>query len=206
MHTYHYMTWHYITLHYITYNIYIYIYIHVYIFTSLSIEFCLWGWAHGLQASPSICYHQKLAIASMNKSADHVLLRANHGHHWGRSKTAQHIPTCNLHSFLFLRHVCTCSCFWIVSCSQEVAERRAGGEVQGQGLQSEAEWLASWAVGKAQGVVLRLFWAWHRAAADFIVRATIWRWQPRGSKEIKRICKDSKGLKRACMILYACKC
>jgi hypothetical protein len=24
-------------------------------------------------------------------------------------------------------------------CSQEVAERRAGGEVQGQGLQSEAE-------------------------------------------------------------------
>ena len=124
--TWHYMTLHCITMHYTTYHI-IYIYTYSIIFTSLSIQFCLWGWARGLQASRSICYHisiyfQKLAIAAIAS----IWLNRHNGQisrpfvavsqPWSPLGAIEDCPTCNLHSCLFLRHVFTCSGFWIVSC------------------------------------------------------------------------------------------
>lgn len=112
-----YIPLHDITLHYNALH-----YVNIYIFTSLSIQFeRLWGWAHGLQASRSIAAIAAIASMEFNRHngeisrpfVDFVAVSQP----WSPlGAIEKNCPTCNLHSCLFLRHVFTCSGFWIVSC------------------------------------------------------------------------------------------
>ena len=106
------MTLHGITMHYITYNIYIYAYSRHCPFSSVPPSI----------SKHLLSYFQKLAIAAIasiefnrhNGQISRPFVAVSQP--WSPLGAIEDCPTCNLHSCLFLRHVFTCSGFWIVSC------------------------------------------------------------------------------------------